>query len=191
MLRTLFALTAIVIVGAGCSSIKVIDSEPTSNYYDGAFEYATQSGEIRTAIYGSPFEDTASDHFAKRVTATMKGTNFGRDVSYVPSTRNTDKKAFHIVTVFNGVGGFTATEACENVSEITTRPNVKTTTMHAYFCHGAYPLSSATGFIDNLKDPSDPRFQELVRKVALAMIPRYDEENSSGNDVPTITGSVN
>ena len=115
----------------------------------------------------------------------MKGTNFGCDVTYVSSTRNTDKKAFHIVTVFNGVGGFTATKAYENVLEISTRPNAETTTMHAYFCHGGYPLSSATGFIDNLKDLSDPRFQELVREVALAMIQRYDEENSSGNDLVT------
>ena len=182
MLRTLVTLSAVAVIGTGCSSIKVIDSEPTTVYYDGAFEYATQSGKIKTAIYGSPFDDKASDPFANTVTATMKGANFGREVTYVPSAPNTDKKAFHIVAVFNGVAPFSDADACENVSEIATRPNAKTTTMHAIFCHGAYPLSSATGFVDNLKDPSDPRFQQLVRQVAQAMIPRFDEQNSSGDD---------
>ena len=182
MLRTLATLSAVAVIGTGCSNIKVIDYEASSNYYDGAFEYATQSGEIKTAIYGSPFDDKASDPFANTVTTKMKGANFGREVTYVPSPPNTDKKAFHIVTVFNEVAPFTDTEACENVAEIATKPNAKTTTMHAYFCHGAHPLSSATGFVDDLKDPSDPRFQELVREVAQAMIPRYDEFNSSGDD---------
>ncbi|MGB0632180.1 MAG: hypothetical protein ACPGRZ_15930 [Alphaproteobacteria bacterium] len=185
MLRTLAALSAVAVIGAGCSSVKIIDSEPTSNYYDGAFEFATQSGEIKTAIYGSPFDEKASDPFARSVTAIMKGANFGREVTYVPAARNTDKKAFHIVAVFYGVAPFTDAEACENVAEISTRPNAKTTTMHAYFCHGAYSLSSAIGFVDNLTDPSDPCFQQLVRQVAQAMIPRYDEEFSSGPDLVT------
>ena len=185
MLRTLEALSAIAVIGAGCSTVKIIDAEPTSNYYDGALEFATMSGEIKTSVYASPFDETASDPFARSVTETMKGANFGRAVTYVPAPRNTDKRAFHIVTVFNGVAPFTDAEACENVAEIATQPKTKTTTMHAYFCHGAYPLSRAIGFVDNLKDPSDPRFQQLVKQVAQAMIPHYDEQFSSGPDLVT------
>ena len=183
MFRSLATIAAIAVLSAGCTGVRIIDSEPTNNYYDGAFEFATRSGEIRTNVFGSPFNDAATDTFARSVTDAMKGANFGRVVAFVPAARNTDRKAFHIVTVFNGVAPFSETDACENVSEIATRPNAPTTTMHAYFCHGSYPLSSAIGFADNIKSESDPRFQQLVRQVAQAMVPRYDEQRSSGPDL--------
>jgi len=36
--------------------------------------------------------------------------------------------------------------------------------------------------VDSLTGPSDPKYHTLVKEVALVMIPRYDDSNSSGGE---------
>jgi hypothetical protein len=181
-LRALATLTAVVAITAGCSDVRVIDLGGGQNYYDGAFELATQSGSINTAIVGSPFAASTSVEFDEKVADSMRGGPFGRDVKFIPSPRNKEKNAFHIVVIFNSAHSFTYTEACENDVEIATKPNTKTTSMHAVFCQGNFRISSASGFVDDLKGIDDPRFHELVNSVARDMIPRYDDNRSSGGE---------
>ena len=51
-MRNVAALSAIAVIGAGFSTVKIFDAEPTSNYYEGAFKFAAMSGEIKTFVYG-------------------------------------------------------------------------------------------------------------------------------------------
>ncbi len=169
------------LITAGCSQVKVIDTEYGQNYYDGAFEFATMDGSLKTAVVGSPFAAEATNEFAKSVTGLLKNATFGRDVTFVPAPRNLEKNAFHSVIVFNGVQPFTEREMCENDVPIKTRASRAQTSMHAVFCHGKFPISYSSGFALNLAGPADPDFQILVRAVAQAMIPRYDDFHSSGS----------
>lgn len=176
---SLAALLLITSLTAGCSVVRVIDHEGGQNYYEGAFEYATLDGTIKTHVVGSPFAKS-DPTIARSVTANMKNTIFGRDVTFVPSPRNATKHAYHVVVVFNGKNPLVETEVCENSDEITTIPAQKTTVMFAIFCQDAHPISYSTGFVDGLKSPVDPRFQQLVKQVSRAMVQSYDDFRSSG-----------
>lgn len=178
-LRSLGTVLAIAILSAGCSVVRVVDHEGGQNYYDGAFEFATQDGTIKTHVVGSPFAEP-DQNFAPSVTANMKGTTRGRDISFIPSPRNTTKHAFHVVVVFNGQNPLIEAEICQNADEVKTTPALRTTSMLAVFCQDGFPLSYSAGFVDGLDSPADPRFPQLVKQVSRAMVPGYDDFWSSG-----------
>jgi hypothetical protein len=136
--RSVLVFSLIAALSAGCSSVRVIDHAGGQNYYDGAIEYATLDGTIKTFVVGSPF-GAANTDFARSVTSAMKGATLGRHVTFVPAPRNSEKNAFHIAVVFNGVNPFTVEDICENTSEIASRPNTPTTSMHAVFARVAAP----------------------------------------------------
>jgi hypothetical protein len=114
------------------------------------------------------------------VTANIKGALPGRDVTFVPSSRNISKHAFHIVVVFNVRNPLVETEVCQNADVVTIVPAPQTTVMFAVFCHDGYPPSYSTGYVDGLESPADPRFPQLLEQVSRAMIPGYDDYKSSG-----------
>ncbi|CAN0543718.1 unnamed protein product, partial [Laminaria digitata] len=168
--RSFGTIVVIAALSTGCSVVRVIDHEGGQNYYDGAFEFATLDGTIKTHVVGSPFANTDAS-FVRSVTADMKTSTRGRDVEFVPSSRNTKKHAFHVVVVFNGKNPLIETEVCQNADEIETAPELKTTSMFAVFCQDGHPLSYSTGYVGNLSSPADPRFPELVQQVSRAMVP--------------------
>lgn len=180
-LRTLAAVSVFAALVAGCSQVRVIDYNGGQNYYDGAFEYATQDGKINTYVAGSPFSNTGPK-FNTSITSMMYGSTFGRDVNFVAAKPNTEPYGFHIVVAFNAVNPLGVDDICRDATQVKSQPNLKTTSMLGVFCQGGYPLSYANGYVSNLTGPADRRLGELVREVALAMIPRYDDYNSSGGE---------
>jgi len=177
--HTLGAALLVAALSTGCSVVRVIDHEGGQNYYDGAFELATLDGTIKTHVVGTPFENPGQA-FASAVTDKMKATTRGRDVAFIPSPRNTTKHAFHVVVVFNGQNPLIETEVCQNADEIRTVQSPQNTAMLAVFCQDGYPISYSAGHVSGLRSTEDPRFEELVKQVSLAMIPGYDDFRSSG-----------
>ena len=180
-LRTLTTMLVFVTLIAGCSQVRVLDYNGGQNYYDGAFEFATQDGKINTYIAGSPFS-SPDPKFKKTIISNMYGATFRRNVNFVDTTPNTERYGFHIVVAFNAINPLGVDDICRNATEVKSRPNLKTTSMIGIFCQGGHPLSYASGYVSGLTGPNDPKFSELVREVALAMIPRYDDEHSSGGE---------
>ena len=176
-LRALFWVIVLGAVSAGCTTVRVIDHDGGQNYYDGAFEFATKEGKINTHVAGTPFLATADD-FNNQVTTIIYGANFGKNVNYIPSPPNTDKYGYHIVIAFNVVEPVSIEDICQNAGPVKFEPGRDTTSMQGIFCQGAYPLSYASGYVSGLTGPSDPNFTTLLREVALAMIPRYDDYKS-------------
>lgn len=180
-LRTLGAVSVIATLTAGCSAVRVIDYNGGQNYYDGAFEFATQSGKINTYIAGAPFS-TVGGSYKFSITSMMYAATFGRKVNFVATKPNTEKYGFHIVVAFNVVNPLGVDDICQDATQIKSQPNLNTTSMLGVFCQGGYPLSYANGYVSGLTGSADPKFARLVREVALAMIPRYDDQNSSGGE---------
>jgi hypothetical protein len=178
-LRTVVAVSLLGAISAGCSSVRVIDNGSGQNYYEGSFEYATKEGAINTYVAGKPFSNPGKN-FTKSVTSMMYGATTGRDIKFVEASPNTSKYGFHIVIAFNSVTSISVEDVCADVRQLKTEPDRKTTSMQAIFCQGGYPISYARGFVDGLKSTSDPKFRDLVRQVAFAMIPGYDDNRSSG-----------
>lgn len=164
---------------AGCTTVHVVDSAGGQNYYDGAFEYATKDGEIKTYIAGTPFSSPQSK-FNKTVLSTLYGSNVGQKVKFTEATPNTTKYGFHVVIAFNATNTLSVADICEDARQLKTATSGPTTSMQAIFCQGAHPISYSSGYVGNLKSTSDPAFRQLVRQVALAMVPGYDDFHSSG-----------
>lgn len=166
---------------AGCSNVLVTDYSGGQNYYDGAFEYATKDGSINTYIAGAPFLSPGPE-FKNTVISNLYGATLGRNVNFIDAKPNTERYGFHIVVAFNTTNPLGADDICRDATSVKSKPNLETTTMFGVFCQGGHPLSYASGTVGGLKGPSDPKLAELVREVALAMIPRYDDFNSSGGE---------
>lgn len=181
-MRSLGALLILAALSAGCSAVRVIDHAGGQNYYDGAFEYATLNGKINTFVAGSPFTN-ANAKFKNNITSMMYGATFGRNVNFVATKPNTAKYGFHVVVTFNAVNQLSIEDICADATRVKSEPNLETTSMQGIFCQGGYPLSYASGFVSGLTGPEDPKLTELVREVALAMIPRYDDNRSSDGDM--------
>ena len=181
--RSIGTLICIAALSAGCSAVRVIDYAGGQNYYDGAFEFATLDGTINTHVVGSPFAES-DPPLARAVTTFMKGATRGREVTFIPSPRNTTKHAFHIVVVFNGKHPLVETEICQNADEVVTTPSTQTTSMLAVFCQDGHPLSYSTGYVGGLRSPADPRFRQLIKQVSRAMIPGYDDLREGDSILP-------
>ncbi len=182
-MRKSFLLAAIVapaLALGACSSVRINENHDSQNYYDGAFEFATQSGSIKTVVIGSPFgKDDRS--IADKTTALMKGATPGSVVTFEPSDWTKADNSFRVVVLFNGRMPYDQDAISKKGPEIGTDPGRSTVRMDAALCHGDYLISSADGSVDGLKGPDDPRFRELVRGVALAMIPAYNYNRDSSD----------
>ena len=161
-------------LSADRSAVRVIDYTGGQNSCDGAFVFAPLDGTINTHVVGSSFAKS-DPPFARAVTTFMKGATRGRDVTFIPSPRNTTKHAFHIVVVFNGKQPLVGTEVCQNADKVVTTPSRQTTSMLAVFCQDGHPLSYSTGSVGGLRSPADPRLWPLIKQVSGAVIPGYDD----------------
>ena len=172
----------ILMLSAGCSSVRVADHEGGLSYYEGAFEYATLDSTIKTHVVGSPFYKFGPA-FAESVTATMTGATRGRKVTFISSPQNDARHEFHVVVIFNGKNSLTERDICESASPADTIRSLQTTKMFAVFCHGDHPLSYSSGLVDGVKADMEPLFHQLVKEVTLGMIPGYDDQRSSGINI--------
>jgi hypothetical protein len=173
------AMAAIALFLSACSGVRVIEIVGTQNYYNGAFEFATQSGSIKTIVLGSPFGKEAGPIDAV-TTGYMKGANRGPVVTFEPARWTKPGNAFRVVVVFNGRVPFGHEAICKYGPDIGSDPGLATARMDAAFCQGDYLLSSAEGYVDGLTGPDDPRFGELVKAVTLALIPAIDYHQDGG-----------
>lgn len=182
-LRVLFPVLLFGAVSAACAAVKVVEHTDSQNYYDGAFEYATKDGKINTYIAGSPFAGKdAEEKFKNSVFSMLYGSTFGRNINFNPAKPNSAKYGFHVVVTFNAVNNLSVGDICEDATQIKSRPNLKTTSMLSVFCQGAHPISYSRGYVASLSGPDDPKLDSLVKGVALAMIPLYDDHHSA-NDI--------
>ena len=178
-IRTIIAISLLGAISVGCTGVRVIDNGGGQNYYQGSFEFATKEGAIDTYVVGKPFPN-AQEKFTKSVTSMMYGATIGRDVKFVAAGPNTTKYGFHVVIAFNAIAPISVEDICADAPQLKTEPNRQTTSMQAIFCQGGYPISYARGFVDGIRSTTDPKFRDLVRQVAFAMIPGYDDYRSSG-----------
>lgn len=186
MMKSLLLAAGTMALVTGCASVRIYDANDGQNYYDGAFEYATQEGSISTVVLGSPVTAPGAN-FAQRATGLMTGATRGRLVTFQPADWTApDIKTFRVVALFNGKQPFTDEDICKSAQSVNIEPVRATATLDMAFCQGPHLLSAASGSVNDLKSLDDPRFAELVRGVSLAMIPRADlnEISNDGSVVP-------
>lgn len=161
---------AVALAAAGCDGVVVYEPIDNDNYYQGSWEYATQSGEIRTEVHGDPFGEP-TEEFADHVMQDLHGATRGQEITFTKSPAQ-QRDAFKVVAVFNGAREREASP-CDGVVD-DPRAARTPTRMHLVFCQGDKMLSEASGKVNGVTSSTDPRFRELVQKVALGMLPPLD-----------------
>lgn len=171
-------------LAAGCNDVRIIETYDEPSYYEGAFEFATQNGEIKTTVLGTPFG--RNEEITPVTTGHMRGATLGRTVTFTPAGWTVDENVFRVVVLFNGKSPYSRSDLCRKGPELATEmSNGAPVRMEAAFCQGPHLLSFAEGTAANVKDLDDPRFRELVRGVALAMIPPNDTNKAGSGEATT------
>ncbi len=167
----------VILAVSGCAG-GVIVREPVFEqiYADGDAEYAMQNGEMLTRVYGNPFAPGA-DGIERSVTRLMKGANFGPEADFTPKPSGEGSAPYHVVMVFNAPRYLADELICADGFDIDTAPNGGSLTLLTGFCIGDTLLSTASGSVDGVKGPKDPKFRELVRQVIYSLFPAYDHHD--------------
>lgn len=176
------AVLAAVLGIAACGSVIVQEPVFTQVYYDGAFEYAASKGELHTEIDGNPL-GLPKNRFDALVTATMKGANFGPEVTYTTGRSERTLKPFKVVMLFNAPPSASAIEACaENRKPLSAGDMSGGVSLLSVFCQWGRVLSEAEGTVSGMRGPDDPRFRDLVRQVTASLFPVYDHYDVGGDN---------
>lgn len=169
-------MSAAALAIAGCAQ-GVIVYEPVYQqlFTDGDFESATLTGELRTAVHGSPFAQAgAGDGIAAATTSAMKGANRGKEVVFTTSPKGKGSGGYHVVMLFNPLLAVSPEEICAGADGLGEKPGPGAVRLMSGFCFHDTLLSTAGGRISGASGPKDPAFQALVRDVTLSLFPAYD-----------------
>jgi hypothetical protein len=170
---------------AACSDISNIGVIYNSQrYLSGTALYVTHAAGSRmpAVIRGNPFALPKAD-VDQIVRDHMKGSNFGREITFVPGP---DKPPFpdsRLVLIFNGaVAG--QLQLCQNdISSGGGPAQDGRIEVMAAFCSGSRPVTALAGGISGVTDPNDPKFRAFLRQIGTTLFNPNNPEDNPGRDV--------
>ena len=167
----------VVAAQAGCADfVRVYEPLYPQRYSEGEFSYAARRGEMQVDVRGNPFS-MIPERFADRVVAEMKGATRGPEVKFATSPSGEGSAPYRVVMLFNGPPGAFGDDACAETATAYP-PNGKELRLLTTFCNGDVALAESEGWAYNVTSPNDAKFRELVRQVALSLIPTHDYNGS-------------
>ncbi len=170
-------VAGVVAAQAGCTSyVRVYEPLYPQRYSLGEFSYAARGGEMQVDVRGNPFS-MIPERFADRVVAEMKGATRGPEVKFSTAPSGKGSAPYRVVMMFNAPPTAFGDDACaETVAAIP--PSGNELRLLTTFCNGDVALTESAGWAYNVAGPNDAKFRELVRQVALALIPTHDYNGS-------------
>jgi len=170
----------------GCAGV-VIVNDPIHNpvYVYGDEYYAARGGSIRVEVNGETF-GVPREQFATLVVDRMRAAFYRHDLFTREASRATDPR-YKIVMMFDpdpAVSGYALCAAAQPFQPVPHAPG-QTTVLLAAFCGGAEVISETSGrVIGGVTGAEDPKFAELVGKVANSIFPKTDNRQSgSGSSI--------
>ena len=146
------------------------------SYSTGEFSYAARRGEMQLDVQGNPFS-MIPEQFADRVAAEMKGATRGPEVKFSTVPSGEGSAPYRVVMLFNGPNSAYGNAACAG-NAMAMSPDGKKLRLVTTFCNGDFALTESEGWAYNVTGPDDAKFRELVRQVALSLIPTHDYNGS-------------
>lgn len=172
------ALFGLMILLGACSADHVrLQAEYNRSTYDHRnFTLYHGDRDTKVVVYGNPFAmDPAV--FAKAVTDTMQGANFGRRTNFTTTPGKSAEKNLMVVMAFNARVGIY--ELCRN-PHIRTMPRSRKLTLTAAWCFDGRQDSLVTAEVGPATGVGDPRFRALVRQTVLNLFPQFMDREFIG-----------
>lgn len=176
---------ALVLVAAGltaCTQNGVIYN--SQQYLAGTALYVGHVGgsNLPTVIRGNPSGLPKAD-FDQIARDDMKGSNFGRPITFVAGPDSPPYPGYRVVLIFNGpvVG---QNQLCADMIPAGggVRPDSRIEVVAA-FCSGDRPVSALEGGIGAISDPNDPRFRAFLRQVGMTLFNPNNPDDRPDRDV--------
>jgi hypothetical protein len=167
---------------AGCTQGVIYNSQ---QYLSGTALYVDHVGgsNLPTVIRGNPSALPKAD-FDQIVRDDMKGSNFGRPITFVAGPDNPPFPDYRMVLIFNGpVAG--QSQLCRDVipgGGGGPDPEGRIELVAA-FCSGDRPVSALAGGIGKITDPNDPRFRDFLRMVGMSLFNPNNPDDRPDRDV--------
>ena len=163
-------LTLFVAGLAGCTDTSVIHySYYNSAYTPGHVDLAASSGQSLAVIRNNPFPEDSDN---RGVVAAMQARNLGQKMYFAQVERPDDKYGYKVILDFGGArGGYDQCAAAP--APAATKRTEGPISVLATFCVGDMLLTDALGSIGAATGPDDPRFQQLVGDIMVALTPPY------------------
>jgi hypothetical protein len=183
-LSIVIAMAAFFGVAACSSQTPFLGKAYFGSYERTAFNHAARNGEVPTVVYGNPFAgDRAA--FAQEVAARMKPpAHYGGPVAFTAVGSSRDHR---LAMIFNPASGQSDIGLCRNQVSKTKGRVQEELRVLAAFCAGERVLSSVRGRVEAISSSADPRFQQLLDQVSLALFPiRNPDIDGEDRDFPPL-----
>ena len=175
MRRTLYAIPALFLTAA-CAQDGLTVVRPAQ--FDYAYERDFQNsvaryGDVPTLVLGNPFDEPIGE-VEQAVTAALKGSYFGPELSFAPVEPETEAP-YRLLVVFNPAPGARADKVCEK-SDQPLEPSEDGVTVMMALCASTYRVSSTVGYNASVQKPEGPAFEGLMQRTLSTLLQpqRYD-----------------
>jgi hypothetical protein len=167
-----FPILVLAALTAGCTGASIVNW----TYYESAYtpshvQLAAASGDVLAVVRDNPFPEDGDN---AGVVADMQGRNIGPRMHFSQTPRSEDLYGYKVVLDFGG-SGYGYGGICRAApTPPASRPPTGRIWVTGAFCVGDTLLTEAYGSVGEASGPADPRFQNLVSDVLVALTPPYD-----------------
>ena len=168
MFRSVTMLVGLLALASACSAGHVqLQTQRNRSTYDFLnFTTYHEGRDTKVVVYGNPFAMDRSA-FARAVTDTMQGANFGRPTNFTTTPGPSAERNLWVVMAFNAdVGPY----ALCGGGPVETRVRRDVLTLTAAWCFDGRQDSLVTAAVGPAAGVNDPRFRALVRQTVLNLI---------------------
>ncbi|WP_207459600.1 hypothetical protein [Azospirillum sp. SYSU D00513] len=177
------AVLALALATAACSE-RVVSDLPAPAYTQGEVAYAAADRDLRVVVHGNPFPMN-QQAFGRLVTDSMQNRIFGVRTNFTTTPNETARRDYRVVLAFNPTENLLNSSLC-GMPTIPTAPPGGPIVVQGAFCRSSGTLTSATGWMDEVRSPDDPSFRQLISDMTFSLFPAHRSENDfdscSGTD---------
>lgn len=175
-----FPILVLATFTAGCTGASTIHtSYYESGYTPGHVQLAAASGDVLAVIRDNPFP---ADRDNAGVVAAMQARNIGPKMHFSQVERPDDRYGYKVVLDFGGRGYGSGGICRADPTPPASHPPAGRIWVTGAFCVGDTLLTDAYGSVGEASGPTDPRFQNLVSDVLVALTPPYDPKHRNDDD---------
>lgn len=156
------------------------------------FRAATEQKQTRTLISGTAFSTVSLSARDKAVLAAMQPARWRHHTLFTPRTVFTaapsghTNQDYHVVVEFNPLPADSLAEFCQLTSPRATQSsNTGPLVARMVLCRDTQPLSSSRGQVAHADSPADPRFQDMITRMTMALYPERRDRNNCVNTLKT------
>jgi len=165
---------------AACSGAPTVYN--TQVYHDAWPTFFSGSGqsEFLAVVWGNPFnaEQARTDAVVlKSVDQAFNRANY----TFSTNPTNVDPLVPYVAVLFNP-NSVSSGLPCSDLTALQPpRAASGEVRVHAALCRGGAPLTGARGFVAEVSDPNDPRFEKLMYQIAVELFRYQPGTNPTGN----------